>query len=263
MKLTCPIHTPLEIAREKIQERWTNLALRTEVERTLGQHFWQEMLRCPRGVMWRCLPSPDNGFTFFYQASHWLGIKPLLPEYTGDKFVHFNSEKHGLARLRLTLPDGTLATCDILDWQSAHGKALSEVILKTGETLADFHHGLFSVAGFVIERAELSEWFSSRRPPLNYYFYYLSHFIAHGVLFEAVFEGEDPRDDQFTHEIIYPNLERIEREFGLKPLIVQLYPPDQRPEEDFYWWSYPPHVNEYLVKWVMENKLPLKPWRAH
>jgi hypothetical protein len=55
-----------------------------------------------------------------------------------------------------------------------------------------------------------------------------------------------------------PNLERVEREFGMKPLVVRLYPPDQTEDEDFYWFSYPPHVNAYLVKWAQENKLPFK-----
>lgn len=262
VKTSLPIFTPLEFARQEIQLRQANPALRTEIERVMGSHFWPEMIHRPRGVMWRCLPSPDNGFTFFFQSSYWLGLEPLLPEYNRDKFVHLNSEKHGLARLRLTLPDGTRATCDILDWKNEDGKRLSEVVLKSGETLASFHHRLFDVAGYVVERRELSDWFSSRSPPANYYFYYLSHFLVHGVLFEAIFEGEDPRDDRFTHEVLYPNIERIEKEFGLRPLIVQLYPPDQTPEEDFYWWSYPPQVNEYLVKWASENNLVLKPWKA-
>ncbi len=242
--------------------RQVNSPLRAEIERTLKENFWPEMLQAPRGVMVRSLPSPDNGFAFFHQASHWLGLIPLLPEYNQDKFVPLNSEKHGLARLRLTLPDGTCATCDILDWQAGQGKRLSEVILKTGETLTDFHHRLFNVAGYMVERRDISDWFHGRSPPANYYFYYLSHFLVHGVVFEAIFENEDSREDQFTHEVIYPNIERIEKQFGLRPLIVQLYPPNQTQEEDFYWWSYPPHVNEYLVKWAMENNLPIKPWRA-
>lgn len=261
MKPSLDIFTPIDGAREELQSRQSNSALRKEVEAALGSNLWPEMLQESRGTMWRSLPSPDNGFTFFYQASHWLGLTPFLPEYSQDKFVPLNSEKHGLARLRLTLPDGTRATCDILDWQAGQGKPLADVRLKTGETLVEFHHGLFDVAGFAIERRDLSEYFSSRRPPSNYYFYYLSHFVAHGVAFEAIFEDEDPKEDRFTHEVIYPNIEKIEKAFGLRPLIVQLYPPNQTPIEDFYWWSYPPHVNEYLVKWALANRLPIKPWR--
>ena len=262
VKTSLRIFTPLELARQEIQLRRANVELRLEIERSLGPNMWSEMLEQPRGVLFRCLPSPDNGFTYFYQASNWLGLTPFPPEYTRDKFVPLNSEKHGLARLRLTLPDGTRATCDILNWKSEEGKRLSEVVLKSGETLASFHHRLFDVAGYVVELRDLSDWFSSRSPPANFYFYYLSHFLVHGVLFEAIFEDEDPNEDRFTHEVIYPNIERIEKEFGLRPLIVQLYPPDQTSEEDFYWWSYPPQVNEYLVKWARENNLVLKPWKA-
>lgn len=220
------------------------------------------MLEQPRGVLCRCLPSPDNGFTFFHQASNWLGLSPFLPEYNRDKFVHLNSEKHGLARLRLTLTDGTRATCDILDWQATQGKRLSEVVLKNGDLLTTFHHSLFDVAGYSVKRRDSSDWFQDRLPPSNYYYHYLCHFLVHGVAFEAFFENEDPNEDQFTRDVIYPNIERIEKQFGVRPLIVQLYPPNQTSLEDFYWWSYPPHVNEYLVKWVIENNLPTKPWRA-
>jgi hypothetical protein len=261
MKPTLQILTPLEIAREELQLRRGNIELRNEIERAIKPYFWTEMLKEPRGVLWRCLPSPDNGFTYYYQASNWLGLNPFLPEYIQDKFVHLNDEKKGLARLRLSMPDGR-GICDIVDWQSEQGKRLSEVVLKTGERLVDFHHHLFELAGYPIERTDKSEYFSSLRPPANGYFYYLSHFVAHGVVFEAIFEDEDPKEDQFTYEVIYPNIEKIEKMFGLRPLIVQLYPPDQTLLEDFYWWSYPPHVNNYLVKWAIENNLAIKPWQS-
>lgn len=259
MKPTLPILTHRENAREEIQRRQADASLRNEVEHVLGHHFWPEM-RQPRGVLFRCLPSPDNGYMYFQHATHWLGLTPFLPEYNHDKFVHINAEKKGLARLRLTLPDGTRVICDIVKWNTEQGKPLSDVIVTSGDTLAEFHHRLFDVAGMTTERREMSDYFKRLCPPANYYFYYMSHFVAHGVVFEAIFEEEDPREDRFTHEVIYPSIERIEKTFGVRPLIVQLYPPNQTPDEDFYWWSYPPQINDYLVKWVSENKVPIKPW---
>jgi hypothetical protein len=194
------------------------------------------------------------------QAARWVGLEQFLPSYIQDKFVHLNDEKKGLARLSLTAA-GLKVTADILDWQTSQGSPMNEVRIRSRETLAEFHLRLFDVAGYSVETRDLSEWFKSRKPACNYYYYLLQHFIAHGVYFEAILEGEDARHDEFTNSVIYPNLERIQSEYGLKPLIVQLYPPDQTPEEDFYWFSYPPHVNDYLVKWALENNLPLKPWR--
>ena len=227
----------------------------------MSGHLLPELAVNPCAVLWRSLPSPDNGFTFFLQAAHWIGLKPFLPRYVADKFITVNDEKVGLARLSLTAVDGAKMTADILDWKLSDGLPIEEVRIRSGETLDDFHLGLFDIAGYSVEHRDVSEWFKSRKPACNYYYYMFQHFIAHGVLFEAVLEGEDARHDEFTRSVIYPNLERIQSEYGLKPLIVQLYPPDQTPEEDFYWFSYPPHVNDYLVKWALENNLPLKPWR--
>lgn len=211
----------------------------------------------PLGVLWRCLPSPDNGFTFFVQASQWMGLKAFLPEFIEDKFVHINAEKKCLGRLSLTMTDGQRVTCDILDWQASQGKPMTEVVLKTGESLISFHHRLFDYAGYPTLRRDLSEWWISLKPA-TYYYYYLSHFIAHGVLFDVFEDEEGTRENVFTQEVILPNVERVTREFGLKPLIVEHYPPDQTDEESFYWYCYPPHVNAWLVQWAQENGLPFK-----
>jgi hypothetical protein len=255
------IYVSLAEARALIKERWANESLRKKVEYRLSGNLIPELAEKPRAVLWRSLPSPDNGFTFFLQAAHWIGLEPFLPSYIQDNFVTVNDEKKGLARLSLTSIDGAKVTADILDWKTNEGLPIDEVRIRSGETLADFHLGLFDMAGYSVETRDLSEWWKRRKPAHNYYYYYLQHFIAHGILFEAVLEGEDARHDEFTNSVIYPNLERIQSEYGLKPLIVQLYPLDQTPEEDFYWFSYPPHVNDYLVKWALENNLPLKPWR--
>ena len=255
------IYVSLAEGRALSKERWANQALRNEVENRLAHNLWTELAAHPCAVMWRCLPSPDNGFTFFLQAARWIGLEPFLPSYIQDKFVHLNEEKKGLARLCLTTGDGMKVTADILDWQKSQGAPMDEVRICTGQTLPGFHLGLFDMAGYSVNHRDLSEWWKCRKPAHNYYYYYLQHFIAHGVLFEAVLEGEDARNDEFTQSVIYPNLERIQSEYGVKPLIVQLYPPNQTTEEDFYWFSYPPHVNDYLVKWALENNLTLKPWR--
>lgn len=255
------IYVSLAEARALSKERWANAALRKDVENRLTGHLLHDFETHPRAVLWRSLPSPDNGFTFFIQAAHWIGLEPFLPSYIQDKFVTVNDEKRGLARLCLTTDDGMKVNVDILDWQKSEGLPIDEIYICSRQALAEFHLGLFDIAGYVVDHRDRSEWFKIRKPAYNYYYYYLQHFIAHGVLFEAVLEGEDARHDEFTRSVIYPNLDRIQSEYGLKPLIVQLYPPNQTPEEDFYWFSYPPHVNDYLVKWALENNLTLKQWR--
>jgi len=40
--------------------------------------------------------------------------------------------------------------------------------------------------------------------------------------------------------------------------VVRLYPPEQTEVQGLYWWSYPPAINDYLVSYAEENKLPVK-----
>ncbi|NVN91194.1 MAG: hypothetical protein HXX11_11405 [Desulfuromonadales bacterium] len=256
------VHSSLNEARTEIHRRWNDAALKRSVEEMLGVHLWPEMKGQPRGVLWRCLPSPDNGFTFFVQASQWMGLKAFLPEYIEDMFVHFNAEKKSLGRLSLSMPDGTMVTCDIVDFHASQGKPMTEVVLKTGESLVGFHHRLLDRSGYPVMRRDLSDWWISLKPARNYYHYYLAHFIAHGVLFDVFEQEEDHRENVFLQEVVLPNIEKVEREFGKKPLIVRHYPPEQTEEENFYWFSYPPHVNTWLVQWAQENNLAFKKVRT-
>lgn len=161
------LHCSLNDARTEIHRRWNDAALRRSVEEVIGTQLWPEMKEQPHGVLWRCLPSPDNGFTFFVQASQWMGLKAFLPEYLEDTFIHLNAEKKCLGRLSLTMPDGANVTCDIVDWRSSDRKPITEVVMKTGEGLVAFHHRLIDLAGYPIVRRDLSNWWISLKPAVN------------------------------------------------------------------------------------------------
>ena len=83
--------------------------------------------------------------------------------------------------------------------------------------------------------------------------------MAHGIWFENPVTA-DERENGFAHAVILPALGRIKQQYGLQPLIVRIYPDEetQTDEEDFYWWCYPPRINEYLVRYARENKLPVR-----
>lgn len=256
---TIPSLFSLDEARAEIRERWGNVELRQQIQEELGENFMPAFSQAPRGVLFQQLCSPGNGFTFFFQCANYVNAVPLVLEYHGDKFVHFNEEKKGLGRLRVVLEDGTRARVDIMEFHKYEMKALSDIaILKTGESLVEFHHGLFDVSGYRVELHDNTAWFSDFGGASGYYYSLLLHFLAHGVLFESFFVDEGEREMRFTHDVVMPAIHKLEQRYGLKPLIVGLYPESQDEAEDFYWWCYPPHVNDYIIKYAETHSLPLR-----
>lgn len=78
-------------------------------------------------------------------------------------------------------------------------------------------------------------------------------FLLTKYCLEFFFDG-----DSFTNDIIIPNFEKIKEKFGVAPVIVRLYPDNQNEEEDFYWRSCPPGVNETIIKYANSNNLNIK-----
>lgn len=252
------MYVPLDEARVELKRRWEDVDLRKRIEAELGDKFMPAFAERPRAISFRQVCSPDNGFTFFYQCAKYIGAEPLILEYHGDIFVHFNAEKKGLGRLRVTQDDGTRSTVDIMNFHENEKKPLGDCLLKSDENLVNFHHKLFDVSGYRIEFLDNTEWFHSVGKAAEYYYPILLHCVAHGILFETFMGDEDIAEERFTSDIVVPTIQKIRDRFGLAPLVVNAYPENQNDIEDFYWWSYPPHVNQYLLAYSAEQKLPLK-----
>jgi hypothetical protein len=253
------IYSSLDIARSELAKRLHDSTLRDRITTELGEYFMPQYASSQRVVSTRQLASADNGFSFFYQCAKYLGAKPLAQEYLGDVFVHFNEEKKGLGRLRVELEGGSRATVDIMDFHQNEKTALANCVLKSGENLVAFHHTLLDIDGYDIEKNDNTAWYRSIGKASDYYYFLLLHFVAHGVLFESFYDEGGTNEDAFTHEVVYPTIERITDTFGLAPLIVRAYPEEQSDDEDFYWWSHSPQVNAHILKYAHEHTLPLKP----
>lgn len=259
------INLSLDEARAELAKRWKDVELKARVTKELGANFLPEFADNPRGVLFRQLCSADNNFHFFYQCSNYIGGNPLILEYLDDIFVHFNDAKMGLGRLRVTLEDGTPATVDIMNFHENEKKKLRDVVIKAGGGIVDFHHNLFEVSKYKVTILENSKWFKSIGKASEYYYFLLLHFVAHGFLFETFLTKENlttqedyEKECGFTKNIVIPALERINENFGLSPLIVTSFPMNQTSLEDFYWYCYPPHINDYIVEYAREHNLPFK-----
>ncbi|MFA7209124.1 MAG: hypothetical protein WC120_02455 [Parcubacteria group bacterium] len=253
------IYVSLDEAREELKKRWADVELRKRIEEELGDKFLPPFKDMPRAVLNRQVASPDNGFVFLYQCAKYVGAEPLAWEESEDIFVSFNEEKKGLGRLRVTLENGEKATVDVMDFHTNEKKKLNECVLKNGEKLVDFHHNLCKISGYEMEIYDNPEWRKKVQDVSGYYYYTMLHLIAHGILFETFsFDDREKGEAGFVEKIVLPNIERVEKEFGLRPLIVRLYPEDQTDDEDFYWWSYPPGVNKHIIDCANNFNLKIK-----
>lgn len=248
------IYFSLDEARVELARRWDNRELRVAVETELGKWFNPAFGEKPRGVITRQILSPDNGFIFFHHLSNYVGGCPFSWEFHGDYFARCNKEKKGWGELH-TAEEGLVK---IISMTASNQKPLKDVVTLMGEPLVNFHRRLLNLSGYPIEQKDMTAWFRGIGKPVEYYYYWLLHFVAHGVLFENFQTDSDPKEALFTSGVVLPNMRNIEAKLGLRPLVVRLYPENQSDEEDFYWWCYPPRLNEYIVKYALDNNIPMQ-----
>lgn len=256
------IYVSLDKAREELKKRWNNIELRKKVEAELGKNFWPSFKNSPRGMLGRCLASPDNGFMFFLQCARYVGVVPIAVEYLGDTFITINKEKAGLGTLRAYSKNNEKILINLIDFRINDKKKVNEIITIDNKNLVDFHHNLIRLSGYNVELQDITNWVHHFGRPVNYYYSYLAHFITHGVLFEYyLIDDRNERDKIFFEEVIRPAFNRAKQVFELNPLIVKLYPDQQNDSEDFYWWSYPPNINDYIIAYARRNNLTFRPWK--
>jgi len=254
------IHISHDEARAELKKRWNNAELKSAIEKELGENFMPQFAERPRGVSFRQVITPDNGLPLFFQGAKYVGTDPLVLEFHDDMFVSFNEDKKGMGRLRVTLEDGAKATVDIMDFHANEKKKLGECVLKTGENMIDFHYKLMEVSGYDPEIFDNSKWLERFGRATAYYYPFFLHFVAHGVLFENVESYEEgDSGSPMIRDVTTPAIQKIEGKFGIRPLVVRMYPQDQTEEEDFFWWDHPKNVNEYIIEYAKKNDFIIKP----
>jgi hypothetical protein len=262
-KTTNNIYLSLDEARDEIRRRWNDKILKEKIELVLNEKVGiiSTFLNSkPCAVIWRSMLSPDNGFDFYYQSSNYLGCEVAPMEYLDDKFVTINEEKKALSKIRLNLENEKKGCTELVDYNDQEGKCLRDIILKNGGKLHEFHKGLFKKSYDDLTITDISTWCKNIGRAKDYYYYYLLHFICHGVLFES-FSLEIDNEDIFTNEVIMPAIRKIEEDFNLKPIVVRLYPENQTEEEDFYWFSYPKSINDDIINFTKINKYIIKDYK--
>lgn len=244
------VYTSLVDAVDQLKERSKNPDL------NLDAIAPEEMLQKPRAVLFRQI------FTSNYESRRFLNLveaselEPLFCEYYADKFTSNNDYKHSLGRMFFFKGIGKnggsqIHSRTVLDFNTANGKKINDLKTLWGESLIDFHHGLFKSCFMDLPKEDFfdaSAWFKAHGESADkYYELFLTLFVQHAILFEDFMLNE--KELSFTKDIFLPAFISVRRKTGKKPLIVSLEPTQI---EDARFWLCHPFDNLEIVDKKLE-----------
>jgi hypothetical protein len=245
------MYIELAEAREIVRKRWLDLEIRRKVLEYVGEvpDFLQHG---PRAVLARQLATPNFEFLHFSGMALKSGLRPIVIEYTGDKFCTKNRDKLLLAKMMFFHGKGRkkgndISSRRIVDFNKYDGRTFTRVKTLWKEDFIDFHHRLLFQNSPEMATTDVTEWLSRMGGnPKLFWPRLLALFICHGILFDNFHtEGHEV---EFTKNVIRPAIQATEERFGLKPLIVRLVPHEK--EEEAFWSWYPDRFEEevrYLI----------------
>jgi len=244
-------YTPLGGAKKEIRRRWNDKKLKKKVEEFLGGNMPEFLGHDPKAVIVRYVISPDIELHHFFDLANEANLRPVCVEFTDDKFVAGNSDKYHLCKLFFHNGNGKnggdkISTQRVVDFNKLEGKKFDKMKTLWGEYFVDFHHHIAhgAIPDTKNHIFDFSKWFkkSTKKSKKYYYANYLSLFLCHGILFENFLTNEE--ELEFTEKKVIPSFNKIEKTFGLKPLIVPLTPVQD--ENNLRWWCYPEHIKKFM-----------------
>ncbi len=229
-------YTPLEEAVEELHRRRADKALCDAVEEFHRTHLPDFLDGEPHAFFVRPVFSADMEFERFAALSRQAGLTPLCLEIVKDRFVSFNAEKYRRGKLTFCWPNRTRA---LRAMNFNHdGKRFDEIPSLNDCSLVEFHHRLLAHAHpeLASRIRDASDWIFAAGQIRPRYLHLLSLAITDGILFENFFL-DDPEERRFMEERILPSFTRAIELFGVRPLIVRLFTPEE--ENEPICWQYP------------------------
>jgi hypothetical protein len=246
------IYTPLSVAKEEIWRRWNDKALRKKVEDFLGGNLPEFLKEEPRAYLARNITSPNFELKYFIDLTREIGLESAFIEHANDKFVAKNSDKYHLARMHFHNGNGRkngdkISALNIIDFNKCQGEKICKMKTIWGENFINFHHRILKnnypdSFKSIIDISKIA--FLKNKKMTDCYDKYLALFIYSGVLFENFLLKKGPGD--LTTTIVIPAVLKLEKVFGIKPLIVPLSPIDE--QANLYWWCYSEKIRSFCEK---------------
>ncbi len=246
------LYTPLSQALAELERRQGDLELKAKVDEYFKDYpSLPELAQGPRAVVARAIFTPMLEFLYFMDMQKHLPLKPILYEFTKDKFVGLNAVKAGLGNMTFYTQDSqgnkTITSTEaVVDFATNEGKSMREIKTIKGEPLIEFHHRLLHgyFENFDLEIAHFSDWFKnsySFNEQLPYQ-RYLGLFLHQGILFENFTSQKN--ESSFTRTKVIPAFADLVERFGIKPLIVPINPRDT--DDQPFWCYYPDKVRTLI-----------------
>ena len=242
------IYTPWEDAIAQLKQRREDAALYVSYPAPLPEPMQGRM----NMVLFRHIATPNHETSRFAMAADiFSDLHPMILEYTRDKFNDRNEWKHFAGKLRFHKGrdrnnQPIVEQMNIINFNDSNNLPISEVKTHWGQSLVDFHHGLFTKVfpHLADNYFDLSDWLHAVGPTAKeYYRNFFKIFVRDGILFENfLVEGKEA---SFSQAVVVPAFRAVMQETGCRPLIVQLEPTEM--ETDQFWYSHP-HSTKALVE---------------
>ena len=237
------VYTPIDKAIVEITNRQDNKKLDEYIKVVLKDGIPGIMKGYSNGVIFRHIATPNREIIRFLTVVGEVDkLNPIIFEYGHDLFNNRNEWKYSLGKLAFykgvnKKGEQIVEYKKIIDFNDSNNKSISTIKTDWQQSLIDFHHELFFMDFPQLKDNvyDLSRWLAKYGGHAkDYYKGFLSLFLKNGILFENfLLEGSE---SVFTKEVILPTILEIERETGLKPIIVALEPTEN--EIDKFWLSY-------------------------
>lgn len=241
------IYTPLEEAVEELHNRRRKLAGITPGRDWLPQN------EHPYAILPRDVPTPNLEMERFIEVVNITYLKKIFVGFSRCKFVPQNPLTKGLAKMGfqsgLNCNSQPLVIYKNIVNFNQQGRPLRELQTFWGQSLVSFHQELLSHAlngnehPMVFDSSQQYE--QAGGSAAAYYRRFLFHLcIADGILLEDYLLAG--KELAFTRDVVLPAFDAVTAEFGLKPLIVRLTPPEE--ENAPHWFWYPGELKAFVLE---------------
>lgn len=246
------IYTPQEAALEVIESRRQNPEIRARVAEYLGNLLPSTCVELDRpvAILARYVPRATDEDRMFAEQATDAGFIPYWASYTADRFTTRNPEKVETVRPPIRWQKGQKTRSWIVEPEKRQG-GVGELETMFGYTSTEYQQGIREL---VLEKDGVSElapnifdmgdWYKAQAPRFGYVGgnlapYYYPATMALVTTFGAIYEDFDGGPNagngdlaSFMGRVVYPAIDIVKQELGLKPVIVKLPFRDRMNETD-------------------------------
>ncbi len=232
----------IDEAREEIQRRWHDEALKKKVHEFLQGDVPEAFLQEPRAVLFRQICIPDSETRRFMHIADQLQLKPFVFEYYDDKFTTVNPDKLRWGRIDVCEKmnknnEPIIHSTHVIDYFASDGKKLRGIQTIWNENVIEFFHdAFFTMHQEKPEMKDMSDWLACNgERAKEYYKAFYAIMTVFGVSCEVLEYDDDPDAAKgFLEEVSYPAIEYVKEKIGVYPLIVPLFTQEEMETDQWY-----------------------------